>query len=324
MKKSFLMLLAIGVLCLASVSPAAAAEEKYPNKPINFIVPLGPGGMSDVTARLLAEKFREELGQPVLVSNKPGAAGVLGLRYGLSQPPDGYTVVVGTIVDTLTAPLFEGTEPFRFEEMSFIGSYMPQERVLFTTPDKPYKTFAEFIEYAGKHPGEISVGSGGLEWTLEIVKSIAVKDNLKLKYVPFKSGAEGSTAILGKHVDTVETGTGTPAFQSAREGKLIPLVNLGAGSVPFFPDVKSVAQLGYPFHCSVAYGMVLPAGTPEPVRKKLEVILQKVMQDPKVIETMTNMGLSPQFQDGKAFERVCREAVSPIPELINYIKVLDK
>jgi tripartite-type tricarboxylate transporter receptor subunit TctC len=299
-----------------------SAAEKYPSRPITLVVPWGPGGMTDVTARLFAEKFKEELGQPVLVVNKPGASGILGLRYALSQKPDGYTVVVAPMTEALASPYFQGGEPFDPKELSFVGSYMPQERVLFTTPDRPYKTFQEFIDYARKHPGEISVGSGGAQWALEVIKSIAVKEGLKLKYVMFKSGGEASTAILGKHVDVGETGTGTPAYQAARDGKLLLLVDLGSEKVPFFPQAQNVKQLGYSFATVVEYGLALRAGTPEDVRKTLEDTLRKVVTDPAVKDKLAAMGLTPRFLDGKSYERLVLEAVKSVPELINHNKAL--
>lgn len=322
MRRSIFCLIAV-FLVWSFLGGSLSAAEKYPSKPITFVVPWGPGGMTDVTARLLAEKFKVELGQPILVMNKPGASGILGLKYALSREADGYTVVVTPMTDALTNAYFQGIEPFNIKDLSFVASYMPQERVLFTTLDKPYKTFQEFIEYAKKHPGQISVGGGGA-WAEEVLKSIAVKEGLKMKYVVFKSGAEISTAILGKHVDVCETGTGTPAFQAAREGKLILLVNLGSETVPFFPEAKNLKQLGYPFATLMEYGLAVPAGTPENIRKKLEDTLRKVVNDPEVKEKMANMGLSPRFLDGKGFEKIATEAVKSVPELIKYNKALQE
>jgi len=195
--------------------------------------------------------------------------------------------------------------------------------VLFTTLDKPYKTFQEFIEYAKKHPDQIPVGSP-TQWPLEVLKSIAVKEGLKMKFVVFKSGAEASTAILGKHVDLCETGTGTPAFQAAREGKLILLVNLGSETVPFFPEAKNLKQLGYPFTTVIEYGMLVRTGTPEDIRKKLEDTLRKVLNDTDVKEKMINMGLTPRFLDGKGFEKIVTEVLKSVPELIKYNKALQE
>jgi tripartite-type tricarboxylate transporter receptor subunit TctC len=321
MKKALLisLMLLLGVSMSAGVLGAA---ETYPDKPITFVVPLGPGGMTDVTARLLTEKFKTELGQPIMVVNKPGANGIIGLKYALSQKADGYTVVIAPLTDNLASPYFQGVEPFDLKDFSFVGSYMPQERVLFTPPDKPYKTFKEFIEYVRKNPGQVSVGSGGVQWALEVMKSIAVKEKLNMKYVMFKSGGEASTAILGKHVDACETGTGTPAYQAAREGKLNLLVDLGADKVPFFPNAKNLKELGYPFTTVVEYGLVLKAGTPESIRKRLEDVLRKAMADKQIQDTMLKMGLTPRFLDGKAFQKLVTNAVQSVPELIKYNKAL--
>jgi len=302
----------------------APAAEQYPTKPITFVVLAGPGGMSDVTARLLAEKFRAELGQPVLVVNKVGASGILGLKYVLGEKADGYTVAIGGSIESFIAPFFLGSEPFDFKDVSFVAGYMPQQRVLFTSADKPYKNFQEFLAYAKKHPGEISAGSGGNQWAIGIIKSIALKDGLKMKYVMFKSGGEASTAILGKHVDVCETGTGTPAFQAARDGKLTFLVNLGDESVPYFPNAISVRQLGYPFRVITEYGLILRAGTPEFIRKKLEDTVRKVINDPEVKQILTGMGLTPGFIDGKETENLARDAVQSVPELIKYIKPIEE
>lgn len=162
MKRGILIVLAIAIGW--SFAGTAPAGEQYPTKPITFAVNSGPGGMSDVTARLFAEKFKAELGQPVLVVNKAGAAGSLGLKYVLGEKADGYLVSIGGLTESFVSPYFLGSDPFDFKDISFVGSYMPQTRVLFTTPDKPYKTFQEFLAYAKKHPGEISAGNGGTQW----------------------------------------------------------------------------------------------------------------------------------------------------------------
>jgi len=321
MKKTCFILAAVAVMSISLCGSLWAAGQ-YPEKPVTFVVPWGTGGMTDVSARLLAEKFKAEFNQPVMVVNKPGANGGIGLKYVLGQPADGYNIAIGPMTDALANPYFQKTESFNFDDISFVAGYMPQQRVLFTTPDKPYKNFAEFLAYAKKNPDSISAGSGGAQWALEIIKSIAVKDGLKLKYVMFKSGGEASTAILGNHVDICETGTGTPAYQAAREGKLNLLVNLGSDTVPFFEKTKSVKELGYPYAAIVYYGFTLRAGTPEPIRKKIEDTLAKVMKDPEVVEKMSQMGLTPKFVNGKEYGKIVTEAVKSVPEMLKYNQAL--
>jgi tripartite-type tricarboxylate transporter receptor subunit TctC len=323
MKRVFVTLLAVA-FASAFLQNLLWAAKKYPSKPITFVVPHGPGGMSDITARLLAEKFKFELEQPVLVVNKAGANGILGTKYALAQKSDGYTVIIGTLTDIFASPYFQGIKPFNLKDFLFVGSCMPRESVLLTTPDKPYKTFQEFIAYVKENPGQLSVASAGALWAQEVIKSIAVKEGLKMKYAMFKSGGEASTAILGKHVDLCETGTGTPAFHAARDGKLIALVNLGPGSVPFFPDVKNVKQLGYPYSTVIEYGMAVRAATPEPIRKTLEGTLGKVLHDIQVADKMLHMGLTPRFLDGKSLEKLIQDAIKSVPELIEYNKSLQE
>mgnify|MGYP006293140167 CR=1 FL=1 len=318
MKKLFIVCAL--VLFMSGLYTAAFAADNYPTKPITIIVPWGAGGMSNVSTRMLGEQMKKELGKPIVYINKPGASGIIGLKTVRDAKPDGYTLASGGLTLGFTAPFFLDAEPFAVDDFSYIGSYMPQERVLFTTPDKPYKTWEEFLAYSKEHPGEVSVGSGGAQWALEVMKSIAKKEGIDWKYVMFKSGGAASSAILGGHVDVCETGTGTPAYQSARSGKLRVLVDLGAESVPFFPDVKNVKELGYPYSTLVEYGMVLPKGVPEAIRAKLENALRSVMQDEELMKKMGETGFTPRFVNGADFKKIVADALDKTPALQEFVK----
>ncbi|MGP1678598.1 MAG: tripartite tricarboxylate transporter substrate-binding protein, partial [Burkholderiales bacterium] len=200
------------------------------------------------------------------------------------------------------------------------GSYMPQERVLFTTPGKPYKTWKEFIAYSKAHPGEVSVGSGGAQWALEVMKSIAKKENIKWKYVMFKSGGAASSAILGGHVDACETGTGTPAYQAARKGDLVALADLGTDQVPFLPGVKNMKDLGYTFSTALEYGMAMPKGVPEEARAKFENALKQVMEDKELKELMGKTGFTPRFVTGAGYKKIIQQVIDDTPALLEYVK----
>ena len=318
MKKVILLLTAV-FMVLGLILPAAAADN-YPSKPITIIVPWGAGGMSNVSTRMLGEKMKAILGQPIVYINKPGASGIIGLKTMLKAKPDGYTLASGPMTLALTSPYFLDAEPFKVDDLVYIGSYMPQERVLFTTPDKPYKTWQEFIDFSKKNPGKVSVGSGGAQWALEVMKSIAKKEGIQWKYVMFKGGGAASSAILGGHVDVCETGTGTPAYQSARDGKLRVLVDLGTETVPFFPDVKNMKDMGYQFGTMFEYGMALPKGTPENIRAKLENALKTVMQDKELMAQMGKTGFTPRFLSGAEYKKIVAGAIDSIPPLIEYTK----
>lgn len=318
MKKVFVVF-AVFILIMGFCAEAALAED-YPTKPITIIVPWGAGGMSNVSTRMLGEQMKAILGQPIVYINKPGAGGVIGLQALKKARPDGYTIASGGLTLGFTSPYFLDAEKFDADDFTYIGSYMPQERVLFTTPDKPYKTWEAFLAYSKAHPGEVSVGSGGAQWALEVMKSIAKKENIQWKYVMFKSGGAASSAIIGGHVDVCETGTGTPAYQSARSGKLRVLIDLGTDKVPFFPDVKNMKDYGYEFSTILEYGMVMPKGVPEEIRAKLENALKTVMQDKVLMETMGQTGFTPRFVTGAEYKKIVQQAIDATPALQEYVK----
>jgi tripartite-type tricarboxylate transporter receptor subunit TctC len=319
MTTRILTLLGIFGLLVGLLGGNAMCAE-WPAKPLTAIVPWATGGMTDITTRLLVERFKEKLGQPVAVSNMGGAGGITGMRAILSARPDGYTLGSGATSSALGSTYFLDNPPFDLSKIDYIGSYCVQERILFAPPDKPYRTLKEFIDYVRKNPGAVSVGAGGAQWSMEVMKSLAKKEGLKLKFVMFKTGGEASTAILGGHVDLVETGSGTPAYQAAREGKLIPLVDLGSSRDPHFPNLKNMEELGYPFSCSSDYGMWVPAGVPEAIRAKLENALKQTIAEPSVKESLAQMGLNAQFVPGKEYREIVVKVVQSIPKLAEYVK----
>lgn len=320
--KRFLVALVVAFITLVAVNLAMGKETKYPNKPITFIIPYGTGGMTDLTARMITEQMKPLVGQPMIIVNKPGASGMIGLKELLRAKPDGYTLAFTTVMP-FPAPYFKKMEPFDMEAFKYVGSYMPQERVILAQNDAPYRTWPEFIEYVRKNPGKVTFGAGGANWTIEVMKSVAIKEGgLKMRYVLFKSGGDAASAILGGHVDLVETGVGTAAYQAARAGKLRILVGLGAGSIPNFPDVPNLADLGYPFLASNEYGILLPGGVSESIRQYWEDQLRRVMEDPVFLRKMLDIGFVPRFLPGREWKRKCITLTSSVPELLKYNKTL--
>ncbi len=316
-------LIGLVLICSAVFLEGPARGSEWPTKPITVIVGVAPGGMSDVSTRLIVERFKDKLGQPVMVSNQGGAGGITGLRALLSAPPDGYTFQSGALSSAMVAPFLLNAQPFDLNRFAFIGGYCVQARIVWARPNLPYKTWPEFVEYAKKNPGKISAGSGGSQLGMDVLKSIAKKEGLKINFVMFKSGGEASTAILGDHVDVCETGTGTPAYQAARQGKLIPLICLSPVPDPHFPGLKGVLDLGYPFSMTSDYGMALRKEVPEPIRARLEKALRETLEDKGVQTTMFTMGFPPRFSSGKEYEAMVRKTVTDVPKLSAYVKDMD-
>lgn len=303
---------------------ASASAAGYPVKPITCIVPYAPGGAADISVRMMVDKTQAVLGKPVVVVNKGGGSGVPGLMSALRAAPDGYTVAGGAPGNAFIAAYFLDAQPFDLDKIVFVAGYMPQERILLARPDKPYKTWEEFAAYAKAHPGEISVGSGASQEALEVVRSAALRDGLQLKYVMYKSGGEASADLLGGHIDVCEMGVGTPGYQAARKGVLNILVNLGSDKIPFFEQIPSLKDKGYPYGTALQYGFVMPDGTPEAVRAVWENAVRKVLEDPDLRQRMTAAGFRPQFMTGAAYGELSRKAVSDVQSMLEYNRKNDK
>jgi tripartite-type tricarboxylate transporter receptor subunit TctC len=317
MKKSLMMLL---LLCLTVLIAGPAAAAEWPTKPLTLIIPWAPGGMTDVSSRMLVERFKDKLGHPVMINNQGGAGGMTGMRAVLASAPNGYTFGSGAISSAFSAPFLLKATPFDLDKVTYIGGYSFQARTVLTLPGKPYKTWAEFVEYAKKNPGKISAGSGGSQVGMDGFKAAAKKAGLKLNFVMFKSGGEASTALLGGHVDVCEVGSGTPAYQAGRQGKLVPLLGLSQNPDVHFPTLTGVLDLGYPFAVTSVYGMVMPMGVPEPIRAKLEKTLKDTLQEKNVQDNMANMGLDGRFIPGKDFEITVKKIVAEVPKLSKYVE----
>lgn len=305
-------------VCVLGTSGTAWAA--YPEKPINVVVAYAPGGTGDITVRMLAKPLEKILGQPLVIINKSGGAGVPGLNYVLNAKPDGYTIAGGGPSASFSAAFFLKTEPFDMDNMVFVAGYTFLDRILLAKKDKPYQTWEEFVAYAKAHPGKISVGSGASQESMEVLRAVALMEGLDLNFVMYKSGGEASADLLGGHVDLCELGVGTAGYHAARKGDLNLLVNLGSGEIPGFPDVARLTDLGYPFHTTILYGFVLPKGTPDEIRAVWESAIEQALQDPELQAAMDKSGFKPQFLNSQTYERYSREGVASIPAMIEYIQ----
>lgn len=303
---------------------AGRAYAEYPEKPVNVIIPFAPGGTTDLTVRMLGKALEKSLGQPLVITNKGGGAGVPGFRSALKAKPDGYTIIGGCPGASIGATYFLNSEPFNLDDMVFVGGYAIPDRVLLAKKDKPYKTWQEFVEYARENPGKVSVGSGASQEAMEILRAAAIKEGLDYNLTMYKSGGEASADLLGGHIDVCEVGVGTPAFQAARNGDLNILANLGIGEVLGFPDTPHLKDFGFPFSIINIYGFVLPKGTPEEARAKWEKALESAVNDPEVKNNIEKMGIKVKFINGADYEKLSREAVKSIPALLEFNKQAKK
>jgi len=293
-----------------------AAE--FPSKPITMIIGFGAGGMTDVTGRLFAEKMGQFLGQKVIVENKPGAGGFTALKNVLDGSADGYTFVSFS-TSTAASTRLVG-RPMEIDKIGLLGCTMTQERVLFAAKNAPFKTFDEMIAFAKKEP--VTFASGGSIWADKVVEAMGKQLGLNLRMLPFKSGAEGSAAILGGHVIMAETGVGTGAWQSALKGGLNVLAVLTDGDLKDygFPDIRSIKDHGVKNYVRMYYGYAVPAAVSAERRRKLESAVKFAVQHPEVAQKMKEIDLYPKYLTPAQYKPIVEAVFNESAELVAYLK----
>jgi tripartite-type tricarboxylate transporter receptor subunit TctC len=277
---------------LAAIAPADNARAQvYPDKPIRLIVPAGPGGPTDVPARLLSQ-ILPKLGQPVVVESRAGAGGAIGARAVVAAPPDGYTLLVGNTSVFAVAPAVSasaGYDPTR--QLAAVAKFSESYQILVVRPDFPAKSARELIALAKQRPGGLNfahTGPGGLpHMTGELFKSAAGVD---IVGVPYKGGGESVTAVLGGQVETTFEGI-TILLPLIRDGKLRALAVTSRSRTPLAPDIPTMIEAGVPdYEVTTFNGVAAPAGTPPWIVARLNVAINEGLAAPEIQETLAKLG----------------------------------
>jgi len=289
---------ALGVLCLVSVRGAQAGEDpsKYPTQPIRMIVPFAPGGASDFAARLLQPSMSEFLGKQVVIENRAGAAGNVGMDVAARANPDGYTIFLGNVGTVCI-------NPFMFSDLTvkpdkdFIGVSVVAETpgLLIANPKFPPNNAKEFVEYVKARQGQInfaSPGSGSLNrLEMELFRKNA---GLDMTHIPYKGGAGPATAdIIGGHVSVMFV-TISSAINFVKDGRLKALGVTTRERVPSIPDVPTLLEQGFPDNVSSSWqGILVPVGTPRPIVEKLHAATLRAMTNPQLLKRYEEAGVIP-------------------------------
>ncbi len=303
---------------LAASMGVAAAAEDYPSKPIKLVVGFGAGGMTDTSSRIIAEELNKRLGARVLVENQPGVGGLLALDAVKREAADGYTIVTFLSDSPFTAAYQD--KPLDFNQWTMLGGYMPQERVLFGREDNPFKSLDEMISYAKTN--DVTFADGGSFWSARVMEAFAKQNGLKMRLVPYKSGAEGSAAILGGHVMLAETGVGTPAWTSAKEKGLVIMATLSPGGLADFglPNIPTLKSTGAKFVVDLYYGLAISANTPPERIQKLRAALQAIVEDPAVQERFRRIDLILKWTPGDTYMELMKGVAASAAGLKAFVK----
>lgn len=273
-----------GVLLLVNGAGAVAAQEWTPEKPIRLVVPYGPGGSSDIIARLLATEMSVTLGQQIVVENKAGASGVIAMQEVARAEPDGYTLVLGHLGTLAVNPWMLPDLAYDADQDFAPITLLAKVPVLFVVHSGvPAKTLDEFVALAKAEPGMLSYGSAGNgsagHLAFEQLKLVTQTDIL---HIPYKGTGAQLTDLLGHRTDAAAAGL-PPFLPHLESGDLVALAVGSAERLPLLPEVPTVAELGYPgFESSQWFGLLAPAGTPEDVIDRVQSAAAEALNSPEV------------------------------------------
>jgi tripartite-type tricarboxylate transporter receptor subunit TctC len=291
---------------LASTVLSVAAQSAWPARPITMIVPFPPGGLADLVARPVAEAMSRDLGQPVIIENRAGAGGGIGMGVAAKAKPDGYTVLLALSSLTVIpeADIVLGRQAmFALQDLRPIARFTADPTVLAVRADAPWKTVQQFVEDAKKRPSAINYGSSGNYGTMHVPMEILSQSaGIKMTHVPFTGAGPAVVALLGGQIDAVSSGPAT-VLQQVKAGKLRVLAHWGSTPLGALPDAPSLKDAGYNAEYAQWSGLFIPKDTPEPIAQRLRASAKAAAQDGKVKDVILNAGSPLLYQDSADFEK---------------------
>jgi tripartite-type tricarboxylate transporter receptor subunit TctC len=293
-----------GAFLSAALPLAAGAQSDYPSKPVTMIVPFPPGGVADITARPVAEAMGRYLQQPVIVENKAGAGGGVGMQYVARARPDGYTVLLAlsSISIIPEADKVLGRDPmFQLGQLVPIARFTADPTVLAVRADSPWKSVKDMLDAARSAPGAIPYGSSGNYGTMHVpMEMLSAASGTRMLHVPYTGAGPAVVALLGGSVDALSTGPSS-VMGHVKGGKVRILASWGERRHPALPDVPTLKELGYDAQFSQWTGLFVPAGTPEPVIARLREAAKFAVDDASFKGSLAKVETPIQYLDQPQF-----------------------
>lgn len=284
--------LRLALVAALFAGPAAQADT-WPSKPIHFVVPFGPGGANDLVARYVAEAASRELGQPIIVENKPGAGSVLGSEIVARSAPDGYTFLAPA-GGVITNAMIKKSMPYKEDELVPIVLMAVSPSVIVVPADSPIKSLKDLVATSSKGPG-LSFSTAGTGSTPHFVaEMLKLKAGAKLNVIPYKSGSEGVVAVIGKQVDA--TSEASPVvLPQVKGGKLRALASTWNRRVAALQDVPTAEELGFKDLVIGHWaGLFAPKGTPPEILDKMNAAVNKALKSSELRARLVPQGIDPQ------------------------------
>ena len=273
----------------------AQSSAAWPTKPVKIIVGYSAGGATDLLARLVAVKMGNQLGQPFVVENRPGANSNVGADLVAHSAPDGYTLYAYSIANTINASLYPKLGYDAIKDFEPIGMIAKIPNILVVYPNLPIKTVADYLRYAKESKDGVTFASSGSGSSIHLSgEMFKMQSKIQMLHVPYRGSAPAVTDLLGGQVDSMfdNAPSALPHIQS---GKLRPIAVTSAQRTPFLPDVPALAESGYPgFDVQSWFALVAPAGTNRPIIDQLNAALNKSLNMPDVRQRLQELGATPE------------------------------
>jgi len=309
----------LGALAGAVFSVAAA---DFPDHAITMVVPFPPGGVADTVARPVAEAMGRDLQQPVIVENKAGAGGGIGMGQVAKAKADGYTVLLSLSSYTVLpeADKILGRAPlYQLDQLKPIARFTADPTVFVVRADSPWKTWAEFAAAARANPGKYTYGSSGNYGTMHVpMEMLLGAAGLRMTHVPYTGAGPAIVGLLGGSIDAVATGPAT-IVQQVNAGKLRALAQWGNVRLAALPDVPTFHELGTNVDYAQWSGLFVPAATPEPIVKRLRDAARAAANDERVKQVMTTAGSPIQYLDTPEFQRYVDSDAGKMADVVKRI-----
>ena len=284
--------LVAALVCAGWAAPALAND--WPTRQVKIVIPYPPGGPTDISTRIVMDKAGQILGQPMLFDNKAGASGMIGAEYAKGQAPDGYTFLATTVA---MLAITRHLQPIPFDpEKDFltVARMSTSWAALAINPSVPANTMAEFVAYVKANPGKVNWGSAGLATITHLYgEMLNLEAGIKMVHVPYKGSAPATSDLLGGQIQAQFDQTVLPYILA---GKLKGLAIISDSRWPHKPDIPTLKETGYGKEGGESwYGILAPAGTPQPIVDKMAKAIEEALKSPEVLDKLDKGGAKPTF-----------------------------
>ena len=311
----------VTIALMACTQIAQAQDSNYPNRPITWIVPMGPGGTSDVFARTIQPFITNYLGQPMIVENKSGANGVLGEEMGFNAKPDGYTLIFSS-ASVAANPFLRKTnyDPRKFVPVIYLGNvYL----VLLANNDVKARNLKEFVDMVkAKPPGTYNYSSWGVGGMGHLATELLnIEAKISLSHIPYKTSPEAVTAAISGQTQ-VSFQTTSLAIPQIKAGRLHGLAVAAPNRLPDAPDIPTVAEMGYPgIKIDTWFGVFLPPNTPRPIVERLNKAFQAAINDPEIKAKLEARGVYPKGGSPEDFQSYFQTEMQKFNRIVTEAKI---